>query len=115
IMAYTVGFDTSALDTEFKAHAFRGIGRYVYELKSYLDNNPPSTVRIEAFQHSELKSGGFLDNLIEYLPAGKQTLRRQLLYPYYLGSQGNRHFDAVHFPAHRDAPSWSMRNYIITV
>ena len=114
-MTYTVGFDTSALDTEFKAHAFRGIGRYVYELKRYFDNNPRESVTILPFQHSEFKDGGWVGKLIEYMPAGRQTARQQILYPLQLGSRGTQKFDLLHFPAHMDAPAWSLKNYVLTV
>ncbi|MCO6430552.1 MAG: glycosyltransferase family 4 protein [Deltaproteobacteria bacterium] len=114
-MVYTVGFDTSALDTGFKSHALRGIGRYVYELKRYFDNNPSTTIRIKPFQHCEFQQRGFINSLIDFLPAGRQTIRQQLLYPARLSSKNGKGYDILHFPAHMDAPAWSLKNYVLTV
>lgn len=114
-MALTVGFDTSALEAGFKAHTFRGIGRYVYELKQYFDRCNSDDVHIKSFSHSDFQSKGLLNKMIECLPAGRQTVRQQLVYPWRLGSLAKQGCDILHFPAHMDAPAWSVKNYVLTV
>lgn len=111
---YKVALDTSALDPKFKSHASRGIGRYVRELKAYFDANSHPTFSIEHFDHREFKEGGIINRMIEMLPAGRQTIRQQLVYPLHLAFPKSR-FDVLHFPAHMDAPAWSINNYILTV
>ena len=110
-----VGFDISALDTEFKAHALRGIGRYVYELKRYFDKAELDQLSVGYFDHTHFKAPKSLDKLIELLPAGRATIRQQLLYPLQLQKREIRSHDVLHFPAHMDAPSWTARRYITTV
>jgi glycosyltransferase involved in cell wall biosynthesis len=111
---YKIGLDISALDLKFKSHAQRGIGRYVSELKKYFDSHTGAGMDIGTFDHREFRDSGILSKIIDKLPAGRQTIRQQLLYPMHLGGTKKR-FDALHFPAHMDAPSWSINNYILTV
>lgn len=115
-MTLAVGFDTSALDATFKEHAGRGIGRYVRELTRYFDrlDGRSGEVSVGYFDHTTFKSP-LLDTLISAAPAGRQTLRQQLVYPLHLGGSRTAGFDLLHFPAHMDAPSWSPKRYIITV
>lgn len=113
-MPITVGLDTSALDIKFKAHAQRGIGRYVSELKRYFDHTSSHSVNVQSFDHREFKDQGLVNKLVEYLPAGRQTIRQQVVYPFRLKSH-KRKIDIFHFPAHMDAPAWSLSNYILTV
>lgn len=110
----TVGFDVSALDPKFKSHAFRGIGRYVQELKAYFDRNVSEDMRVGYFDHRDFREKGMINSLIEFLPAGRQTMRQQLVYPLHLG-KFKKQFDILHFPAHMDAPAWSVNNYVLTV
>jgi glycosyltransferase involved in cell wall biosynthesis len=114
-MMLTVGFDTSALDSEFKAHAARGIGRYVQELKQYFDSHPHPAVRVAAFDHHSFAPLPMVEGLLGRCPLGKVTLKQQLIYPIKMGLTGRRGFDLLHFPAHMDAPSWSPKQYIVTV
>lgn len=110
-----VGFDTSALDPRFKSHAERGIGRYVSNLARYLENNLPSDLDIEWFNHENLITTGVATKLIDMLPCARTTLRQQLLYPLKLSSGALRNTTCVHFPAHMDGPAWSTKPYILTV
>jgi glycosyltransferase involved in cell wall biosynthesis len=112
-MTITIGFDNSALDPKFKSHAQRGIGRYVSELKRYFAEFPSSKVNIESFDHRQFKDRGLINSLVDYLPAGKQTIRQQVVYPFRL--KNHKQIDYFHFPAQMDAPSWSLNNYILTV
>lgn len=112
---FTVGLDTSALDPSFKAHAGRGIGRYVTELKKYFDRNDESTLKVGFFDHRSLRAPSWLERSIASLPAGRETVRQQIVYPLSLKLSRSAAFNVMHFPAHMDAPSWSMRRYIITV
>ncbi|RIL12383.1 MAG: hypothetical protein DCC75_00560 [Proteobacteria bacterium] len=121
-----IGFDISALDSTFKSHAQRGIGRYVGELSSYFKRELTSSkqaLKIENFDHSSVRAGssGLLkvcSNLTRLTPCGRTTINQQLLYPLqlsrYTHSKG-RGFDALHFPAHMDAPAWGLRRYALTV
>lgn len=95
-----------ALSPKVKAHAARGIGRYVSELKKRLKN-------IFFFDSVELTNNNPLSKIIDYLPAGKLTIRQQLLYPFYLNSL--KDVSLIHFPAHMDAPSWCKIPTIVTV
>ncbi|MFM1847578.1 MAG: hypothetical protein RL417_1052 [Pseudomonadota bacterium] len=117
-MSFAVGLDTSALDASFKEHAQRGIGRYVRELKSFFDRfgaTDDGPLRVDYFDHSLFRPPPVLDKLIALAPLGRQTLRQQVVYPLYVGGQRTARFDALHFPAHMDAPSWSGKRYVLTV
>jgi glycosyltransferase involved in cell wall biosynthesis len=120
----TVGLDTSALDVSFKEHAGRGIGRYVRELKGYFDRESDAAMSAQAgrganelvdiayFDHADIVS----DKAVNWLPAGRMTIKQQLLYPVRLGRESRkREIDCLHFPAHMDAPSWSPLPYAVTV
>jgi glycosyltransferase involved in cell wall biosynthesis len=130
----SLGLDVSALDVTFKAHAGRGIGRYVGALAgsfreqfSAIDEGRGSLHSLErgakrgevalgTFTHRDFSLPAWGEKLIESLPAGRQTVRQQLCYPLQLGRRGKTsQFDVLHFPAHMDAPSWSTVPYIVTV
>ena len=111
----TVGFDISALDDGFKAHAHRGIGRYVRALNSYFEKNAPTSFDLKTFSHRQLLGDGVVNSCINMLPAGRQTVRQQLVYPLSLAGGILRGVDALHFPAHLDAPSWCPTRYAVTV
>jgi glycosyltransferase involved in cell wall biosynthesis len=110
-----IGFDTSALDPRFKSHAERGIGRYVSNVARYLQENLPSDLAIEWFNHENLIASGVATKLIDLLPCARTTLRQQLLYPLKLSSGALKGTTCVHFPAHMDGPAWSTKPYILTV
>lgn len=110
----TIGLDTSGLDLGFKSHAQRGIGRYVAELSRYFENNPDPQIHIAPFDHKTIHSPRVIEALIERLPAGKNTVKQQLVYPLQLKSH-TRKFDILHFPAHMDAPSWNAKRFMLTV
>jgi glycosyltransferase involved in cell wall biosynthesis len=113
-----VGFDISALDSSFKSHAHRGIGRYVRELKNHFDSQADlqNQVRLGFFDHTNVQHPRLMDLITAATPVGRQTLKQQLCYPIGLKkiikSNG---FDYLHFPAHMDAPSWKLKNYVLTV
>ncbi len=111
----TVGFDTSALDASFKAHAQRGIGRYVRELARYFASKNESTIEIKSFDYRLLEGNRLIEKCISALPLGRQTVRQQCVYPFTLAGRATKEFDILHFPAHMDAPSWSIKPYILTV
>lgn len=125
----SLGLDVSALDVTFKAHAGRGIGRYVSALLGALKEEFPGIaggggktgitkgkVDVGTFTHRDFSLPAWGEKLIESLPAGRQTVRQQLCYPLQLGRRGKTsQFDVLHFPAHMDAPSWSTIPYIVTV
>ncbi len=130
--AAVVGLDVSGIDPSFKAHAQRGIGRYVRELIRYFEGPSFQEIvrdfEVATFSHSSLREKGSAvlrgaAAMIERAPVLKATLRQQVLYPYQLasalgtvvGSQAPRALDVVHFPAHMDAPSWGLSRYAITV
>ena len=117
-MAFVLGFDTSALDPSFKEHAARGIGRYVRELKNFFDRfqgEEDRGLKVEYFDHTLFKAPPLIDKFIECAPLGRQTLRQQVVYPLYVGGRRTDRFEALHFPAHMDAPSWSGKRYVLTV
>jgi glycosyltransferase involved in cell wall biosynthesis len=110
-----IGLDLSALDTNFKSHAGRGIGRYVYELNRCFSNIENKNVVIDNFDYTDFKLPDFLERTIKSLPFGRQTVRQQLVYPFQLNKGKVGRFDLLHFPAHMDAPSWSPKPYLVTV
>jgi len=110
-----VGLDTSALDSQFKEHAARGIGRYVRELKSYFETYPPPDLRVTFFDHKGVAPLPLAERVLDKFPAGKMTLKSQVLYPIRLGLSRKFGLDVLHFPAHMDAPAWSPKRYIVTV
>ncbi len=112
---YRIGLDLSALSPDFKEHALRGIGRYVFELDKYFRGHHSSNVSVLPFRHDEFAPPGPLDALISKLPYGRQTIRQQFIFPLRMSAKTKSRFDLLHFPAHMDAPSWSIRDYIITV
>lgn len=121
-MTKTVGFDVSALTPGFKEHAMRGIGRYVAELNRYFEANfgqhtrqTNNRISIQPFRHEEFSPSQSISNLVDKLPFGKVTVRQQILFPLSLAYRTKNRFDILHFPAHVDAPSWSIRDYIVTV
>lgn len=114
-MSCTIGFDISALDPDFKAHAARGIGRYVSELQRFFASQFDSPIKIKTFKQSRLLGTNRLNRWIDKVPYGQATLRQQILFPLLLGHNGACPYQAFHFPAHMDAPSWGIKRYIITV
>ncbi len=111
-----IAFDTSALHPTFKAHAHRGIGRYVRELKMYFSKRQGEDsehVAIRNFDFVELKSGA-VDAVLNLVPVGRQTLRQQFVYPFSL-ARASKGCDYLHFPAQMDAPAWGRRKYVLTV
>jgi glycosyltransferase involved in cell wall biosynthesis len=111
-----ISLDISALDPNFKEHAQRGIGRYVSELKKFFDrNNLPDGTALEYFDHRNVggKFGRGVSRLIDFLPAGRATLKQQLLLPQLYGRLGRDRL--LHFPAHMDAPARGMPPYYLTV
>jgi glycosyltransferase involved in cell wall biosynthesis len=116
-----VGFDISGLDPNFKAHAQRGIGRYVRQLHAgFLETDlkretSDKNLNINFFDYREFLSNSIPEKLIDLLPYGRMTLKQQLMYPLKLKGPKTARFDVLHFPAHMDAPSWSSKPYIITV
>jgi alpha-1,3-rhamnosyl/mannosyltransferase len=135
MMSISVGLDVSALDVAFKAHAGRGIGRYVSALRNYLgeqgyldggielqnngylvDKSVNDRCKIGTFCYKDFTLPRIGQGLVNLLPAGRQTVRQQLCYPLQLGKVGRKYgFDVLHFPAHMDAPAWSPVPYIVTV
>ena len=110
-----VALDTTALDPTFRAHSVRGTGRYVSELYSRLPKLCGIDERVSEFQYSKVGRGGFLDNLVEYLPAGRTTVRHQLLYPLSLTQPELSDVELLHFPVHADAPTWCKKPFVVTV
>jgi len=108
-----IGLDISALDSSFKAHAGRGTGRYVLELKRYFENNPAADFVVQQFSQHELLCGGVLPRAVDLLPFARQTVRQQLLFPLRAGRFSN--CELLHFPAHLDAPSWLPGHFAVTV
>ena len=126
--AFVVGLDVSALDPLFKAHAQRGIGRYVSELKKYFEAHQGSNLRVSYFDHRVLRASGpralaYCHKAVDLAPFGRATLRQQLLFPLQLAwslqsespPMAPVSFDAVHFPAHLDPPAWGVVRYAVTV
>lgn len=107
-----VAIDLSALDPAFKAHAHRGTGRYVSELFKELSLQSTDIVK---FNHRDLIRRGSLDSLVSFLPAGRQTIRQQLLYPFQVSEKNLSGARVAHFPAHVDAPAWAKTKVIVTV
>jgi glycosyltransferase involved in cell wall biosynthesis len=118
-MSLAVGFDVSALDPQFKDHAQRGIGRYVRELWGFLQTHRTDAeslgIELSSFDHRDFTKPTLSDRLIDALPYGRNTVRQQLLYPSRLAQGSTRKLGLLHFPAHMDAPSWSIKNYVLTV
>ncbi|MEZ4753647.1 MAG: glycosyltransferase family 1 protein [Bdellovibrionota bacterium] len=114
-MNRTIGFDISALDTSFKEHSARGIGRYVSELKNYFDSANTNGTAVKYFDHTLFSKNSIIDRLIDSSPIGRDTLKQQIIYPLRLKSRVTSEYSGLHFPAHMDAPSWSRKPYILTV
>jgi len=111
----SVGFDVSGLDPAFKSHAQRGIGRYVQELSRFLQVVDEPDLSVRWFDHTSLMKNGVMPRAIECLPCGRTTLKQQLLYPLRLNAGQMRDFTLLHFPAHMDAPAWSVKPFVLTV
>ncbi len=117
-----IAFDTAALGADFKAHAQRGTGRYVYELQRYFRREAKKLrsegIDIRPFVSSELVQG-LPRKVLNHLPLGKVTVEQQLFFPLALSRSTGRAalsgVDFIHFPAHLDAPSWCGRPYLVTV
>lgn len=115
-----IGLDVSALDPSFKEHAGRGIGRYVTELNRYFESRSAGELAerglaLERFSHRELMGRSLMDRAIDLLPAGRHTARQQVLYPARLVRGVPGRCDALHFPAHMDAPSWAFNRCVVTL
>lgn len=110
-----VGLDISALDPAFKCHAQRGIGRYVSELTRTIGEREHEGLSVGHFDHTELLHSGLAARAVNLLPAGRTTVRQQLLYPLKLNAGSLKQFSFVHFPAHMDAPAWSPKPFVLTV
>ncbi|MDZ4786422.1 MAG: glycosyltransferase family 1 protein [bacterium] len=110
-----IGLDVSALNPNFKAHATRGIGRYVRELAKYFAESQSDKISVGNFDHEDVLEDSFFRPLIDLSPFGKTTLRQQILYPARLSNRKVCDFDLLHFPAHMDPPAWGLSNYIVTV
>lgn len=110
-----VALDISALDPSFKAHAARGIGRYVSELYRHFEfyrDVDLNGLGLQYFQHDDMVPPGWT----QFLPVGKTTVKQQLLYPLRIGRYARKNqIDVFHFPAHMDPPAWSPAPYIVTV
>lgn len=114
-MKPVVGLDVSALDEGFKAHAARGIGRYVKELHRYMVSHQSDIAGVETFDHQTVRLPRMMERAVEMIPVGRQTIRQQLVYPFRLGTGAMSRFSALHFPAHMDAPAWLGKPYLLTV
>ena len=110
-----VGLDISALDPAFKCHAQRGIGRYVSELTRTIGEPGGGDLSVGYFDHTELLHAGLAARLVNMLPAGRTTVRQQMLYPLKLNAGSLKQYSFVHFPAHMDAPAWSPKPFVLTV
>jgi len=110
-----IGLDTSALNPNFKAHATRGIGRYVRELNNYFQGIDHQDISVGQFEHDQVIGNGPVKTLIDLAPFGRTTLRQQIMYPMKLSDKKQCNFDILHFPAHMDPPAWGLKNYIVTV
>lgn len=108
--AKQIAFDISALDPNFKAHAQRGIGRYVRELRKYFDQS--AQLPISYFDSASLLDKSLFSKFLDLAPLGKQTLKQHLPYAQKLCRLKNK---IIHFPGHMDVPVWGVSNYIITV
>lgn len=112
---FKVGLDISALNPNFKAHAARGIGRYVRELSNYFTHHEDPNISVGSFEHDQVIGNGAVSKLIDLVPFGRTTLRQQIIYPLKLSNRSICNFDILHFPAHMDPPAWGMTEYIVTV
>jgi len=112
---FKIGFDTSALDISFKAHAQRGIGRYVRELKNFFETTEKNGLDVEFFDYTFIKSPRVTEKIFDLIPVGRQTLKQQLYYPLMYRGKKFSDFNFLHFPAQMDVPSWSMKHYVLTV
>lgn len=110
-----VGFDISGIDPNFKAHAKRGIGRYVKNLYKGFQGAGFTNTNVDFFDYKLFLNNSSVEKLIDCLPYGQMTLKQQLVYPLKLKSSLTKKFDILHFPAHMDAPAWSAKPYAITV
>ncbi|MEM4379306.1 MAG: glycosyltransferase family 1 protein [Thermoplasmatales archaeon] len=100
-------FDSSAL-TDFKAHKFRGIGRYVKNFKQAAER---LGLDIMFFPFSQIT---LLDSIIRFLPKGKDLSRNHLCYPLnaYLRTKPD---DVVVIPSQTDVPFFFPRRYVLIV
>ena len=111
-----VGLDLRALDPNFKAHAGRGIGRYVAQLvqaiEAEADFLEQHGVRIRKLSTAEICLPCLQERVVNMLPAGRQTVRNQFLLGRKLSSLG---VDLMHYFAHGDAPALFGPPAIVTV
>jgi glycosyltransferase involved in cell wall biosynthesis len=115
----TVGFDVSGLNPNFKAHAHRGIGRYVRELARGFSEKSWTNGKILSFDRADLFPQGakqtFLDSFTKRSPVGRETVRQQILLPGLLNNPPRNTWDLFHFPAHMDVPLSLSKPFIVTV
>lgn len=110
-----VGIDTSAVDGTFLDHAQRGIGRYASEMKRFFSEHAgDSGVEVGFFDRGSVNSIQSVDRAINLLPAGRATVRSQLVYPLLLRGRRVQSFDYLHFLAQTDAPWRCPKPFIVT-
>ncbi|HMO02170.1 MAG TPA: glycosyltransferase family 1 protein [Oligoflexia bacterium] len=110
-----IAFDTSALISGYREHSTRGIGRYVKNLKNYFEKyhvDIQNEFQIEYFDYNVVFAGSKIKKAIDLLPRGRETIGRQLFYPYKLKKLRPTLY---HFPAHMDPPALACGKYIITI
>ena len=110
-----VGISVTSDETGYRAHAQRGTGRYVRELLHYFDGHSDSGIEVSPFPIDHALGSPVLDRAVDMLPAGRATVKKQILAPVRLASRRTEQVDLLHFPAHIDAPSWCKKRYIVTV
>ncbi|MCC6933507.1 MAG: glycosyltransferase family 4 protein [Deltaproteobacteria bacterium] len=107
-----IGLDGRALESNFKAHASRGTGRYVQEVLKQLLDYSDEEFNFGLFRSADLQLSDGQEGILEKLPYGRRTVENQLFSPAKLNKLP---FDVLHFFSHCDAPAWFVKPYMLTV
>lgn len=107
-----VGVDLRATEPGFKSHEGRGTGRYAREVVRHLPEVCPQGLELSFLSGESLRGGRFERKFIQALPAGRETVETQMLFPRRLSRLP---VDLCHFFSHGDAPAWGGCRNVVTV
>jgi glycosyltransferase involved in cell wall biosynthesis len=107
-----VGVDLRATEPGFKSHVGRGTGRYAQEVVRFLPEVCPPGLELTFLSGERLRGGALERRFLSSLPAGRESVETQLLFPRRLSRLG---VDLCHFFSHGDAPAWGGCRNVVTV
>ena len=108
----TIGLDLRALDSNFKAHAQRGTGRYVRELTSRLLKLELDDFNFIPLTRENLDLKSWQLEFLNKLPRGKVTFESQICLRKNIK---DANCDLAHFFSHGDAPAYPLVPQVVTI